>query len=269
MAAQKGPKVTSSRRRSTRTATTPVTSSSDRSTRTSTRPVTSSRNRSTRSTTKQITSAGKTAGKNPKVDNRIQRAKVSTATVTTGRGAAPDTRSADAKRWQQLNNAASASRGKASEPKPARPAPGNGNPISRAVNLGQADLTRRAQAQIQANARQAIRNMERTLRNARITRGSLGGLKAGVHGYIVEKVLEPRPTAPGTLTDAKQRGYLAKRPKPTPQEKAIYRSQEAKARAKNAQRKGSSFDDAFADARRAKVKTFTWRGKRYSTDLKK
>jgi hypothetical protein len=30
----------------------------------------------------------------------------------------------------------------------------------------------------------------------------------------------------------------------------------------------ASFDDAFRDARRAKVKTFTWRGKKYTTEMK-
>jgi hypothetical protein len=30
----------------------------------------------------------------------------------------------------------------------------------------------------------------------------------------------------------------------------------------------ASFDDAFKDARRAKVKTFTWRGKKYTTEMK-
>jgi hypothetical protein len=57
-------------------------------------------------------------------------------------------------------------------------------------------------------------------------------------------------------------------------------AQEKKARAKNDARKkasgssaatpntAASFDDAFKDARRAKVKTFTWRGKKYTTDMK-
>jgi len=30
----------------------------------------------------------------------------------------------------------------------------------------------------------------------------------------------------------------------------------------------ASFDDAFKDARRAKVKAFTWRGKKYTTEMK-
>jgi hypothetical protein len=57
-------------------------------------------------------------------------------------------------------------------------------------------------------------------------------------------------------------------------------AQEAKARKTLAARKkaagskeatpntAASFDDAFRDARRAKVKTFTWRGKKYTTEMK-
>jgi hypothetical protein len=57
-------------------------------------------------------------------------------------------------------------------------------------------------------------------------------------------------------------------------------AQEKKAREKLAARKAAtkssaatpntaaSFDDAFRDARRAKVKTFTWRGKKYTTEMK-
>jgi hypothetical protein len=47
-----------------------------------------------------------------------------------------------------------------------------------------------------------------------------------------------------------------------------YAAQEKRAKAQNAARKGDSFDDAFKDARRAKVKTFTWRGKKYTTEMK-
>lgn len=244
--------------------------------------VTSSSNRSTRRATKPITSAGRSAGKNPKVDNRVQRSKVSTAKVTTsgggtkgsarvttGRGSVADTRSADAKRWKQLNSTRGAVADKAAERRPARPAPGNGDPINRAVNLGQADRTRRAQAQTQANARRASARMTQRLSQARTARAVGTGARLGAQAAVVGEVFRARPTAAGTLTAAKQRGDLAKRRKPSPQESAAYRSQEAKARAKNAGRRSSSFDDAFASARRAKVKTFTWRGKRYTTDLAK
>ena len=67
---------------------------------------------------------------------------------------------------------------------------------------------------------------------------------------------------------------------PTASQRASMDSQERKARAKNEARKRStgsaqatpntakSFDDAFKDARRAKVSSFTWRGKKYTTEMK-
>jgi hypothetical protein len=80
----------------------------------------------------------------------------------------------------------------------------------------------------------------------------------------------PKPTTPAAAT-----------PKgPTAAQRAALDSQEKKAREKLAARKAAtkssaatpntaaSFDDAFRDARRAKVKTFTWRGKKYTTEMK-
>ena len=67
---------------------------------------------------------------------------------------------------------------------------------------------------------------------------------------------------------------------PTPAQRTAWQTQETKARrALDARKKATgskeatpttaaSFDDAFKDARRAKVKTFTWRGKKYTTEMK-
>jgi hypothetical protein len=67
---------------------------------------------------------------------------------------------------------------------------------------------------------------------------------------------------------------------PTAAQRTSMDAQERKARAKNENRKRStgsaqgtantaaSFDDAFKDARRAKVSSFTWRGKKYTTEMK-
>jgi hypothetical protein len=67
---------------------------------------------------------------------------------------------------------------------------------------------------------------------------------------------------------------------PTPAQRTAYQTQETKARQALTARKkaagskeatpntAASFDDAFRDARRAKVKTFTWRGKKYTTEMK-
>ena len=89
--------------------------------------------------------------------------------------------------------------------------------------------------------------------------GRLGAAAAGIQAYN---------TADGTLTAAKKRGDLNKRRQPSPEEKAQAKREEQTARAKNAKRKGPSFDDAFRDARRAKAKTFTWQGKQYTTEMK-
>ena len=89
--------------------------------------------------------------------------------------------------------------------------------------------------------------------------GRLGAAAAGLQAYN---------TADGTLTAAKKRGDLDKRRQPSPEEKAKAKREEQTARAKNSQRKSPSFDDAFRDARRAKVKTFTWRGKQYTAEMK-
>jgi hypothetical protein len=67
---------------------------------------------------------------------------------------------------------------------------------------------------------------------------------------------------------------------PTPAQRKDFAAQETKARQSLTARKkaagsaqatpntAASFDDAFKDARRAKVKTFTWRGKKYTTEMK-
>ena len=89
--------------------------------------------------------------------------------------------------------------------------------------------------------------------------GKLGAAAAGLQAYN---------TGDGTLDAAKKRGDLNHRRQPSPEEKAQAKREEQTARAKNAQRKTPSFDDAFRDARRAKVKTFTWKGKQYTTEMK-
>lgn len=77
-------------------------------------------------------------------------------------------------------------------------------------------------------------------------------------------VMAPRPTAKGTVSAGGAQGPAM--PKRLQQQGLA--AQEKKAREKNAARKESSFDSAFKDARRAKVSTFTWRGKKYTTQVK-
>ena len=103
----------------------------------------------------------------------------------------------------------------------------------------------------------------------------LGGPRALAARALMESVA-PRPTAKGTLSAGGVQGpTMPKRLK----EQGLAK-QEAKARQSLAARKkatgskeatpntAASFDDAFRDARRAKVKTFTWRGKKYTTEMK-
>ena len=77
-------------------------------------------------------------------------------------------------------------------------------------------------------------------------------------------VMAPRPTAKGTVSAGGAQGPAM--PKRLQQQGLA--AQEKRARQKNAARKESSFDSAFKDARRAKVSTFTWRGKKYTTAMK-
>jgi len=96
----------------------------------------------------------------------------------------------------------------------------------------------------------------------------VGGFqKLANHPFIKGR---PKPATPKPAT-----------PKgPTPAQRKDFAAQETKARQSLAARKkaagsaqatpntAASFDDAFRDARRAKVKAFTWRGKKYTTEMK-
>jgi hypothetical protein len=103
----------------------------------------------------------------------------------------------------------------------------------------------------------------------------LGGPRALAAKAVMETVA-PRPTAKGTLSAGGAQGPAM----PKRLEKRALADQERKASQALAARKkatgskeatpntAASFDDAFKDARRAKVKTFTWRGKKYTTEMK-
>ena len=134
----------------------------------------------------------------------------------------------------------------------------------------------KAEAQARRGAKQASQRMQNTLKWAKTARDIVGGLKSLTKGGAAVAGLQAYNTGDGTLDAAKKRGDLNKRRKPTAQEAKSYAAAEAKARAANAKRKASSaassaaaFDDAFRSARKAGAKTFTWRGKKYTTDLKK
>ena len=87
--------------------------------------------------------------------------------------------------------------------------------------------------------------------SAKVTTGQ-GGVKsprAGVHAAVAGEVMRARPVADGTLK-GKPTGPK-KGPNPTP-----------------GKTKSEQFDNAFRAARKAGQKTFTWNGKRYTTEMK-
>jgi hypothetical protein len=160
----------------------------------------------------------------------------------------------------------------------ARPSLGNVKPGPAAA----AAPRQQAQAQGQANVRAAQQRRENLARVQRDLRGQvgkatavLGGLRGGAFQAIAESVA-PRPTAKGTLSGGGAQGPAM----PKRLEKRALADQLRKASQALAARKkatgskeatpntAASFDDAFRDARRAKVKTFTWRGKKYTTEMK-
>lgn len=134
----------------------------------------------------------------------------------------------------------------------------------------------KAEAQARRGARQASQRMQNTLKWAKTARDIIGGIKSLTKGGAAVAGLQAYNTGDGTLDAAKKRGDLNKRRKPTAQEAKSYAAAEAKARAANAKRKASAasksaaaFDDAFRSARKAGAKTFTWNGKKYTTDVAK
>lgn len=92
------------------------------------------------------------------------------------------------------------------------------------------------------------------------------GMKAGVYAAAVKEGLTARNTAPGTISSVDPK--LARRIEAQQKSGKQFAAQEAKARKANQSRKTSSFDDAFRSARKAGVKSFTWKGKKYTTKMK-
>jgi len=139
-----------------------------------------------------------------------------------------------------------------------------------------------AQAQGQAAVRAAQLRRENIAKVQKDLRGQVGKAAsvltgpAGLARQAIAESVAPRPTAKGTLSAGGAQGPAM--PKRLQQQGLD--AQERKARQSLAARKkatgskeatpntAASFDDAFKDARRAKVSTFTWRGKKYTTEMK-
>jgi hypothetical protein len=178
---------------------------------------------------------------------------------------------ADAKSWQKMNQLGSAKSAKAAEPKPRTPAPGTGNVLKAAQQFSKDKAAKDRQVNRGVAAFRAKMNQSMVGKAAAL----VGGLRGGAAKAVAETVA-PRPTAKGTLKGGGAQGPTM----PKRLQQQGFAAQERKARAKNEARKkatgsssatpntAKSFDSAFRDARRAKVSTFTWRGKKYTTEMK-
>jgi len=95
--------------------------------------------------------------------------------------------------------------------------------------------------------------------SAKVTTGQ-GGVKApraGIHAAIAGEVMRARPLADGTLKG-----------KPTGPAKGPEVPKRVQSAPSKPQTAAQSFDSAFAAARKAGQKEFTWRGSRYHTRMK-
>ncbi len=211
-----------------------------------------------------------------------------------GRGRPASAQAKDAKNWQKLNQSASAKAGKAAEPKPRTPAPGTGNVLKSAQQFSADKAAKDRAARRQAATTKATRNATRgavagavatSLMNTPAEIAKAKALLKDAGGTVRRAANEFLSGNPAQSVLGKEKNYKQSKTPVGPsakatQQKAALDAQERKAREKLAARKkaagssaatpntAKSFDDAFKDARRAKVSTFTWRGKKYTTKLK-
>jgi hypothetical protein len=188
-----------------------------------------------------------------------------------GRGRPASAQAKEAKSWQKMNQLGSAKSAKAAEPKPRTSAPGTGNVLKAAQQFSKDKAAKDRQVNRGVAAFRAKMNQSMVGKAAAL----VGGAKA-LGPKAVAETVAPRPTAKGTLKGGGAVGPAM----PKRLQQQGYAAQEKKAREKLAARKkaagssaatpntAASFDDAFRDARRAKVSTFTWRGKKYTTKMK-
>lgn len=112
-----------------------------------------------------------------------------------------------------------------------------------------------AKAQARRGAKAASKRMEGVLKAAGTARAVIGGLKTLGRGGVAAAVMAPRPAGDGTLSAAMKRGdYKPQQgPKPATTQASFNKK---------------TFDQAFKSARTSGAKTFTWRGKKYTTKIK-
>jgi hypothetical protein len=149
----------------------------------------------------------------------------------------------DSAKGQRIRSAAKAQR-----------VPGDSGQVRAAQAQGARNV---AQAQAKRGAKAASKAMEAKLKQAAAKRTAAGGLKAGVKAAVFAEGLTSRNTADGTLTAAMKRGDYKPRQGPAAPERLTQKGVDKK-----------TFDDAFRQARKGGAKTFTWRGKKYTTEMK-
>jgi hypothetical protein len=147
-------------------------------------------------------------------------------------------------------------------------------PRQQAQAQGQANVKAAQQRRLEANAAKFRADINK-LPGIKQAMALAGGLRGGAVQAIAD-VLAPKPTAKGTLSAGGAQGpAMPKRLKLrglAAQERRARKALDARKKAAGSKEAtpntAASFDDAFRDARRAKVKTFTWRGKKYTTEMK-
>lgn len=193
--------------------------------------ITSSSDRSKRSTKKPVTQ-----GQNPQRANRQQ---TSRATVTNSQQRSNRMRASQARGTTQVTSSGARASAPGTKGATANATPtGPRNPQSQVASARMRNTLRGAAA---GRAAAQTASMQRSARN----------MLTPIN--IAYETLKARPLADGTLkgkaTGATQGPAVPKR------------------LTQSGINKGS-FDDAFRNARKAKMKEFTWRGKRYNTKLK-
>ena len=130
--------------------------------------------------------------------------------------------------------------------------PGDSGQVRAAQARGKAEVRK---AVARRGAKAASGRMARKLAGAAAKRLLGSVAKGGIKGQIVAETLQARNTADGTLTAARKRGDY--KPMQGPKSSTTQSSFNKK-----------SFNDAFRTARKSGAKTFTWRGKKYTTEMK-
>ena len=130
--------------------------------------------------------------------------------------------------------------------------PGDSGQVRAAQARGKAEVRK---AVARRGAKAASGRMARKLAGAAAKRLLGSVAKGGLKGQIVAETLQARNTADGTLTAARKRGDY--KPMQGPKSSTTQSSFNKK-----------SFNDAFRTARKSGAKTFTWRGKKYTTEMK-